>query len=255
MLGIIGCGWMGLRVARALKEDYVVRATVTTAAKVDALSREGIEGTVVQFPENCMEAYDPAWEYAPLADCLLITVPFSSRTPEALLLNRFGNLLHFTGPFHKQVFLTSSIGIYPRIAAEIEEEGLNDALLDPSILSVERLVKRYYPQVNILRLGGLMGDDRILSKYKITGLAEPVNHVHYKDVCRVIKCMMHEGVTGATYNVVAPLHPSKEEVVGSQRGLPGPFEAVSAGRVISSEKLVRELNFVFSYPDPRFFHL
>ncbi|MNY80925.1 hypothetical protein D3C86_2222160 [compost metagenome] len=57
------------------------------------------------------------------------------------------------------------------------------------------------------------------------------------------------------YNVVAPIHPNKEEVINAQKDLPYSGERIEIGRTISPNKLIEELNFEFQYPDPRYFHL
>ena len=57
------------------------------------------------------------------------------------------------------------------------------------------------------------------------------------------------------YNVVAPIHPNKEEVISAQKDLPFSGERTYVGRTISAEKLMKELDFKFQYPDPRYFQL
>jgi hypothetical protein len=112
------------------------------------------------------------------------------------------------------------------------------------------------PSINILRLGGLMGDNRMFYKYyRKESSNEAVNHIHYEDICRVIEKMMLLGLKGKIYNIVAPLHPTKGEVyayqtrVDSDPAIPRKTE----NRIISSEKMIRELAYSFVFPDPKTF--
>ena len=82
-----------------------------------------------------------------------------------------------------------------------------------------------------------------------------MNHIHYADICSAFEKMLENKSESKVYNVVAPIHPSKEEVINSQKGLPYSGERTTNGRTISPEKLIQELGFEFEYPDPRYFHL
>lgn len=68
--------------------------------------------------------------------------------------------------------------------------------------------------------------------------------------------MIQKNINGALYNVVAPLHPTKREVIAAQNNLLlKDITYHDKERIISSEKLISELNFTFTYPDPVTFHL
>lgn len=251
--GIIGCGWLGLRMAHYLQNSSVIHTTVTTEAKCNTLLEEGINATVLRLADDRLQAYSTTWQETIQPGIVLITVPFSKATPVEQLMNRFRNLCSFLGAYSGQLFLMSSIGIYPQLAQEITENSLPEEQLTGNILAVEKLVQSFYPQVNILRLGGLMGDNRVFSKYKVSDLDQPVNHVHYQDICRAVDTMVQQRTQAQTYNIVAPLHPSKEAVIQYQQQIPHTAAPPAAGRIISSHKLIQELNFRFHFPDPRLF--
>ena len=160
------------------------------------------------------------------------------------------NLCRFIGDFDGQLFFTNSTGVYPRIKATFSEADL--PIKDNA---TEYQIKQTYPGVNILRLAGLMGDNRLLHKYKVNNLDDPVNHVHYHDVCSVIIRMIERQMQDKLYNVVAPLHPTKKQVIQAQ--LHNHMDSLSEpeGRIISSAKIIAELGYRFNYPDPRTFHL
>ena len=100
-----------------------------------------------------------------------------------------------------------------------------------------------------------MGDQRLLKNYNISQLDQLVNHIHYADICSVVEKMLNNQSQSKVYNVVAPIHPNKEEVINAQKGLSYSGECATKGRTISPKKMIEELDFEFQYPDPRYFHL
>lgn len=249
-LGIIGCGWLGNHVAERLSSQYEIFATTTTESKIAALEAKGYTATLVSFPDE-MNLEMQEWDIASKLDAIIIAVPFSglrgSRIP---MTGKRENLLGFIGDFKGQIFYTSSTGVYP----DTEKEFTEDDLPAKGVES-ENFILEKFPQTNILRLGGLMGGERLLKNYNISNVDQPVNHIHYTDICSVVEKMLNNRSQSKVYNVVAPIHPNKEEVINAQKGLPFEGERTAIGRIISPEKLIKELDFEFQYPDPRYFHL
>ena len=159
-------------------------------------------------------------------------------------------MLKFLGDYKGQLFLMSSTGVYP----ETEKEFTEDDQPAENVPS-ESFITSRFPQANILRLAGLMGDQRLLKNYNISGLDLLVNHIHYADICSVVEKMLDNQSQSKVYNVVAPVHPNKEEVINAQKDLPYAGERTNKGRTISASKLISDLDFEFQYPDPRYFHL
>lgn len=253
-LGIIGCGWLGIRIAKQLLTKFEVHATTNSVHKIEEFEKAGILAEAVNFPDHEISVDFNIWSKVQDLDVIIITVPFSKRTAAVLLEARFENLSYFIKGFDKQLFLMSSIGIYPQVEAKIQEDSLPKTMLHPGLLLVENLMKSRFPNLNILRLGGLMGDDRYLSKYSISNLQQPANHVHYEDIARILTCMMEMESEAKTYNVVAPRHPSKEAIINYQKGLSTEEQPEDVpGRIILSYRCQTELNYTFSHPDPKLF--
>lgn len=119
---------------------------------------------------------------------------------------------------------------------------------------VENMIKKSFPQANILRLGGLMGDNRQLKNYKISNPEQAVNHIHYYDICRSIETIINNHISSETFNIVAPQHPTKGEVIGIQNKKENKhISETTQQRIISSEKSEKLLNFIYEKPDPRLF--
>jgi hypothetical protein len=238
-LGIIGCGWLGTRIGDFLQGEYQI--LTTTRSKEVELQNKGFEVVKADFTSDIALNVK-----VNSADALIISTNFPKEDSEFWL----NNLTKFIGDFAKPIFLCSSTGIYADVEGVIDEDFSD---LNLSILSIETTLKASYPQLNILRLGGLMGDERYLSKWFLERpLPKPgarINYIHYEDIRRIVKQLLDSEVSGKTYNVVAPQHPRKSEVYEAQTGITVPF-GTEYNRIISSEKLIKEIGYTFVYPNP-----
>lgn len=253
-IGIIGCGWLGLRMAAYLQPTYEIYATTRTPDKVTALNDLGYNAQRVDFGDDS-NSIVATWSVLNKLDAIVVTVPFSKRIEIDVLQRCFEGIGRFIKGYTKQLFLMSSVGIYPDVAMQIGESTFEDGLLNPNLLCVEQLMRRNFPQVNILRLGGLMGDNRIFSNYKIPSatLNRSVNHVHFQDVSRAVEKLIQKKIHSTTYNIVAPLHPTKQEVINHQKETEQSWSPPEKSREITSQRSERELGFSYEYPDPRLF--
>lgn len=256
-IGIIGCGWLGLHLANHLSMRYRIYTTTTTEDKKNKLTANGYHATCIIFPDDDVVPNTSPWTAYKSLDAVVISVPFAKRSDSQALHNRFENISRFIPDFDNQLFLMSSIGIYPQIDRRIDENSLEDSDLNPGILSVEKLVRNRFPQTNILRLGGLMGGNRQLSNYKVSTPNSAVNHVHYLDVCCIIEKMIKRKSNAAIFNIVAPLHPSKQEIIDYQKGqksnIKGDLTNQVPGRIILSQLSEQVLNYQYRYPNPKLF--
>lgn len=250
-IGIIGYGWLGARVAASISDQYEIFATTTTDEKAKELNDKGIHAIVSNFPDYQLSKPYLKWEIMDHLDVLIITIPISEKSCcVSSLYNRIQNLSSFIGDFKGQMFLMSSTGVYP----DIEKEFIEDDIPVEKV-SGERMLRSKYPQVNILRLGGLMGDHRLLKNYNVSNLDSAVNHIHYKDIAGILLKMIDNEAKSKLYNVTALLHPSKAQVINAQKGIQDREEVeVIKGKKILSSKLVSELEYIFKYPDPQKFH-
>jgi phage-related protein len=250
-IGLIGYGWLGSRISTVISKNYKIYTTTTSPGKLQEIISKGIHAELAVFGEGQEEFTDP-WSVVPDLDVIIITVPFSEkRSSRPELQDKFSKLFSFIGRFEKQIFFMSSTSIYPDVPGIFTEE-----MLRPEDVFVENHIKKGFPQVNILRLGGLMGDERLLKNFKVSDLSGVVNHIHYKDIAEVILKMIEKNVHGKVYNVVAPFHPSKREVIAAQnKQLIDKVHDNNKQRIISSEKLISELDYTFIYADPKKFHL
>ncbi len=158
------------------------------------------------------------------------------------------------------VLYCNSTGIYGK-GDNIKEEGA----IKSSVFYQfeEELFHSLNERLTVLRLGGLVGPDRIIidslirKEVKVSPI-DPVNFIHQTDVVNIIASIIDKELWGEVYNAVAPLHPTKKEVydhwtvanevVGDVEYLEDDVPKLS--KTISSEKLISDLKFKFKYKNP-----
>lgn len=164
----------------------------------------------------------------------------------------------------KNVLFTSSTSIYP----EVNRKVFEDEKLAPSKLSgialkkvEDLLLESYKFQTTVLRLAGLVGYDRnprnFLRKRKVIHkINTPVNLVHRDDCIKVIYQVIKKGIWGKIYNVCCDKHPERISFYKNEAEIAGieppemEFAKTANYKIVSNEKIKRELNYSFIYPDP-----
>ena len=265
-VSIIGLGWLGEATGLLLqKQGYQVLGSSTRPEKVEIIRKRGLDA--VQF------SLTPAPEgmgYQRLFDSeiLVITLPPRSRQGEGeLYLQQLASLRELIADTEvKQVIFISSTGIYPnesKSSSYTELEPINASNAgNPVLYQAEALMEipAAY-QLTVLRMGGLMGADRIPGTYfsgkeQVAGHTR-VNFIHQADAARMVAWVINQGLWNQTFNGVAPEHPFRREVYAknsSTLGIlpPASYQDASdekEGRWIGSEK-IRATGFNFDFPDP-----
>ncbi len=156
------------------------------------------------------------------------------------------------------VILLSSTSIYTQQEGKITEKDSYEIKTPSPMLEVERFLYKNLSNIVILRLGGLMGYDRIAGKYSASKSLlydSYTNYVHRDDVVRVIVHLIELSINRDIYNVVAPIHRSKKEIYDQNAKKFG-FDKTDfiseqiKGKRVLSDKLCKQLGFVFLKNDP-----
>ena len=242
-VSIFGCGWVGKALLEELRHDYEVHCSVENQSSYDAL--EG-EKRFLLSADNLYEKifYD--------VDVLVIAIP-----PRGEYLETLTQLLSFL-PSNRQLILLSSTSVYTQTKGVVIEYDTQEIEEPTLMLQAERLVASLRSDVVILRLGGLMGYDRVAGKYtagKTKAHDVPVNYIHRDDVVSVIKLCIEHDIRAEVFNVVAPLHPKQSEIYALNAKAFGwentYFESDELrAKVVSSEKLVAYFNYQFVEANP-----
>lgn len=265
-VAIVGLGWLGMPLALALAADGMqVVGSKTTPDGVDAARMAGVECYPLEItPEMAGDAEDLAQLLE--VDALVITLP-ARRTPEgSRLYLQAVQLLVDSALAHqvKRVIVTSSTAVYGDQPRDVDET----TPLDPVTHSGRALAElevwlNQLPNiaVDILRLGGLVGQDRhpgrfLAGKTGIKNGSHGVNLVHQDDVIAAIRLLLRHPEGNRTYNLCAPQHPPKAvfyRSAAARLGLTPPqFEPddQSAGKIVDGSRICRELGFAYQFPDP-----
>ncbi|QRR03042.1 NAD(P)H-binding protein [Dyadobacter sandarakinus] len=272
--GILGCGWLGYPLAQRLKTlpiTSLVKGSTTSPAKINLFEAQGIQGYLIDLGKetDLAQALDsPFFE----VDTLIISLPPRTKVygdgHYPLQVSAIANAIRKSQI--REVVFISSTSVYPDLNRAVTEKDVIEAAQSASqdIVTAEKLMEdlRADKTVTILRLGGLLGYNRIPGKYvrgqkNLTTGDLPVNYIHRDDAVEIISAMLVQGIKSGTYNVVAPLHPSRRAVYDlccAQFGWEAPTydspEKTPAFKIVLAEKLSRDFDFSYKFPDPLGFH-
>lgn len=264
-VGIIGLGWLGLPLAEKLAMDeYQVIGSTTRDEKAQKLSKEAYGVVTLHLnPHPMGKGFNSIFE----SETLIIAFPPKSRSqaPEFYFqqLAFLKKLIEQSKV--KRVLFISSTGIYPKEGRKMEydeeDEITKTTTGNSTLLEAERIIseKRAY-ELTIIRMGGLMGKDRIVGKYfegkeNVDG-SSSVNYIHQDDAVRLCQWVIEENQWEELFNGVAPNHPSKKDMIEKTSrdfrfDQPKSYsnQEEMEQRIISSEKLI-DYGFEFDFPNP-----
>lgn len=234
---VVGCGWLGERLAAYLvKQGLQVIATTTSPEKLKPISASGAEAHLLEFGKTT--------DFTFLNDCdaAIFSMPAAKD-------NWHEGFMQMNKNFQKTIFF-SSTGIYPQSAGIFSEEQHENLRAD--LAASEEIIRTKFPQTNILRLAGLMGVERNLTNFfKNRAPVDPgkaVNHIHYEDIVHAVHLILQSDVQAETFNIVAPNHPTIAQILNIPSGNTG-----KNARIISAEKFIQNFNYKFIHPNPQYF--
>ncbi|OEK06677.1 NAD(P)-binding domain-containing protein [Roseivirga misakiensis] len=249
-IGIIGCGWLGLPLAKALiNEGHKVIGSTTSQEKLSTLSDAGIEPILLKLePMPVGESFYRLFE----AELIIINIPPGRKrnTPEFYEEQIKFLKYQLQQSTVKKVIFISSTSYYPNT------DGLVDTSTKPDfdngsskgVVKGENQIKQIEQELIIYRCGGLMGGERIPGKWfsgKVTqGANTPVNYIHRDDIIRIISSQITQWPIQEqqqVYNLVSPDHPTRQEVhekMAEKYGFTPPIwgeEASTPSKIVDSD--------------------
>ncbi|QKG52680.1 NAD(P)-binding domain-containing protein [Hymenobacter sp. BRD67] len=263
-VAVLGCGWLGMPLAKKLlAQGHRVLGSTTTAEQVPLLAAAGIEPQLLQLGSSFTLADEASLtHWLSQADTLVLNVP-----PRAAVAGGYPTLLR---PVHravaaarlKAVLFVSTTGVYPdepRIMRETDAISTRDAASD--VLRTEgHFVPRYGQwQSSVVRLGGLFGPDRAPGRF-LAGRRDlpqgdaPTNLLHLTDAVGVLSTIIGQQIWGHTLNVCALQHPRRRDfypAAAAYLGLEPPTfqETGSGGKTIDSSRLRALVPYAFQHDD------
>ncbi|WP_343691031.1 SDR family oxidoreductase [Chitinophaga sp.] len=264
-ISILGCGWLGLPLAGLfVQQGYRVKGSVTSEEKLAALFERGILPYRVTITNQAIDCDDIQGFLD--SDILIINFP-PSRRPDinsyhpaqiALLIKAI------EASKVQHVLFISSTSVYPDLNREITEKdvmpptkGSGQALIQAENL----LLAQTKFTTTILRLGGLIGYDRMPARF-LAGKKDvengdaPINVIHQDDCIGLISALIEQAVWEDIFHAAADEHPTRKvyyTLAAQKAGLEVPTFAEGKPlcfKIINSDKIKRRLQYTFKYPNP-----
>jgi nucleoside-diphosphate-sugar epimerase len=263
-ISILGCGWLGLPLAKALiKNGFSIKGSTTSLEKLSKLEISGIQPFKIALSED--KTTGNLSDFLENSKILIIDVPPKLR---GLGTENFVSKIRNTIPFIEKstienVLFISSTSVYgDDNLVVIEETALNpDTESGKQLLETEQLLQNNPNfKTTILRFGGLIGEDRnpikfLAGKTNLENPNTPVNLIHQEDCIGIILKIIEQNFWVETLNAVTPFHPSRKEYYTQKAmdlGLDLP-EFISKnkifGKTISSAKIETVLGYTFKKPN------
>ena len=218
-IGIIGCGWLGLPLAKHLvASGHLVTGSTTSQNKLPILAAKGIKPVLLKLDPMPVGEH---FQKLLLADALIINIPPGrKKNPPHFYEEQIKYLKYMlaNSPV-EQVLFISSTSFYPNTNGTVSTHTAPDFARGSSlaVVQAEKQIQQIGQRLTILRCGGLMGDDRIPGKWfagkHTTGRDTPVNYVHQQDVIRVVTAILNKSISyDPIMNLVSPEHPTRRQV-------------------------------------------
>ncbi|MBD1396207.1 SDR family oxidoreductase [Pontibacter sp. JH31] len=268
-ISVMGCGWLGLPLARRFAQlGYRVKGSTTTPEKLDNLRQEGIDPYLIDLA-NASENQQALRDFL-LAEVLILNIPPKLRSDGGeSYLQQMRLLLTFlrASPVSRVLFV-SSTSVYQDLNRAVSEEDVfYTEERDPTnaLLLAENMFRDSEDWVcTVVRFGGLVGGSRqpgrfMAGKQNLPNGDAPVNLIHLDDCLNILQRIVEQEKWGEVYNACADGHPSRRDFYREATralGLEPPEFAdmeETKFKLISSQKLKDDLSYVFSHPNPMAF--
>jgi nucleoside-diphosphate-sugar epimerase len=212
---VLGAGFIGKPLTVHLKNlDYSVQASVRNPENAKNIEDQGIE--VHTFSVG--DVLSPINHFS--CDVLVICYPIGSRSkPIGSHLTQAAWIAkYFPSDKLKQVVLASSTSVYPDgfglVNEDLTERPAGNGLIQ---LEYEEALKQAYgKKLTILRLAGLVGEQRLPGRFlagktDLPNAESPVNMVHQTDVVRFFLSAIQQAVVGQVFNLCHDQHPTRKD--------------------------------------------
>lgn len=238
---LIGCGYLGERVAREWlrqgDEVWVLTRSTANAERFASLGLKPVIGDVLD-PESL--------EKLPGAESVLYAVGFdrsAQASKRTVYVDGLSNVLSKIGSKCERFLYVSSTSVYGQDAGELVDES---SLTRPKeengcvCRDAEAVARQVKSTAIVLRLAGIYGPGRLLARVeqlrrgdRLSGNPNAwLNLIHVDDAVRAVLAAETRGVSGATYLVCDDLPPRRHEyysALAQMVGAPVPkFEELAA---------------------------
>lgn len=259
-ISILGCGWYGVALAKALVADGVtVKGSTTSLDKFNILEAEGITPFLIDLSSE-----SPLNAAFFEADILIIAIPPKARSGAGSeYVPKLQRVIEAIGKSSlEKVIFISSTGVYADLNAQVDEQTRPQPNTPAGqvLFDAEELFRRQTGfQTTIIRFGGLIGPGRdpgrfFAGKKDIPNGLAPINLIHLDDCIGITRAIIAQDVFGITINAVAPHHPEKAEfyaMAAAKSGLELPvfLSELKEWKIVDSMVVGQKLAYGYSIAD------
>jgi len=261
-ISIIGCGWLGLPLAKLMiNSGWHVSGSTTSAGKLELLRNSGIQPYLLDLPDGKITD-SPLFQ----SETYVIAIPPGRRKPGAIE-NYPESIQAILSAIDRSkadnLIFVSSTSVYPEDLEYIDEATpeVPSTGSGLAILEAERMIRNAGIPWTILRFGGLAGSGRhpgrfFAGKTGLTNGHQAINFLHLDDALGILQYFVENAGKGKIYNGIAPMHPEKSAFYPAMaRSLELTEPSFESGhhcarREISGEKLIHDTGYKFIHPDP-----
>ncbi|WP_409025010.1 NAD(P)H-binding protein [Flavobacterium sp.] len=262
-ISILGCGWLGLPLAKALLENrFLVKGSTTSVEKLSVLENLGVQAFQIELLESKIQG--EVNSFLENSKILIIDIPPKLRgDSKENFVSKIKNVIPFIEKSTvENVLFISSTSVYGEDNLVVTEE----TELNPDSESGRQLAQaEQFLQSNsnfkttILRFGGLIGEDRhpikfLAGRKNIENSNAPINLIHLEDCIGIVLKIIELDCWRETFNAVALFHPGRREyytqkAIDLNLKLPEfSVENSRLGKTISSLKVEKVLGYTFVKP-------
>ena len=266
-ISILGCGWLGLPLAkRLIQKGNSINGSTTSENKLSILKDVGIKPFLVALESESIS--EAIIDFLAESEILIIDIPpklrgnnaETSHSTRKVFVEKIENLIPFIAKSTiKKVLFVSSTSVYGDQNDLITEETNPNPETESGkqlLLAEAILQENQNFETTILRFGGLIGEDRhpvkfLAGKENLENPDAPVNLIHQNDCINIIEQIILQSKWNEVFNAVAPFHPTREDYYtqkAKEQNLILPkfsTEKSNIKKIISSEKIENILNYQF----------
>ncbi len=261
-LSILGCGWLGLPLAKHfIANGFHINGSTRTVEKCGLLESCGIKPFLLDLSHKDAKVYA---DFLSDSKVVIINIP-PGRAPNVIKTysERILNIVSYISSCQKVLFI-SSTSVYQNTNTEV----LENLKLEPekntgkAILAVEQLLQKILEdRLTIIRFAGLVGYDRqpgrfLANRKGLTTGNMPVNIIHRDDCIGLIEAVLVKEIWGEIINGCADKHPLKKDfyrLAAKKIGLTPPEfieNATSNFKIVSNAKSKELVGYKYKYPNP-----
>jgi nucleoside-diphosphate-sugar epimerase len=263
-ISILGCGWLGLPLAEHFVAlGYSVKGSTRSLSDISKLESRGIDPYILILdPELRGKKTEEFFD----SHILIINFPPERREDivQYHKLQALSLISHIKHSQIKKVIFVSSTSVYPDLNREVREDDARSPSKSSgeALLNFERLLIECSEfSTTVIRFAGLIGYNRkpgrfLSGKKQVTNGDAPVNLIHRDDCINIISQVIKNNLWGKIYNACSDIHPKRKDYytrAAERLGITPPVFAKTEDfnfKIINSDKLKKDLNYNFLYPDP-----